>query len=127
MEIISTSPFIMLDACINSESTVNIKRTLGYLGIAQYTLIVGIPDDKDYARVVKAMHGNAAETILTKSQNPHYVFTPEQKRTLANDGIETVWTDSIIEAIGIAKSKELPIVILGTTSVVSEVKSFFDR
>ena len=127
MEIISTAPFIMLDACINSESTINIKRTLGYLEIAKYTLIVGIPDDKDYAKVVKAMYENADEIILTKSQNPHYVFTPEQKRTLANDGIETVWTDSISEAIGIAKSKELPIVILGTTSVVSEVKSFFDR
>ena len=65
--------------------------------------------------------------ILTKSQNPHYIFTKEQKHTLANDGIESTWTNSIEEAIGIAKSKELPIVILGTTSVVSEVKSFFDK
>ena len=127
MEIISSTPFIMLDACINSESTGNIKKTLDYLDIAKYTLIVGIPDDKDYAKVVKAMHGNAADVILTKSQNPHYIFTKEQKHMLANDGIESTWTNSIEEAIGIAKSKELPIVILGTTSVMSEVKSFFDR
>ena len=127
MEIISSTPFIMLDACINSESTGNIKKTLDYLDIAKYTLIVGIPDDKDYAKVVKAMHGNAADVILTKSQNPHYIFTKEQKHTLANDGIESTWTNSISEAINIAKSKELPIVILGTTSVVSEVKSFFDK
>lgn len=127
MEILSTAPFIMLDACINSESTGNIKKILDYLDIARYTLIVGIPDDKDYAKVVKAMYENAAEIILTKSQNPHYVFTESQKYTLANDGIETIWTCSIPEAIDIALKKGLPTVILGTTSVVSEVKVFFEK
>ena len=127
MEIISTTPFIMLDACINSESTGNIKKILDYLDIAQYTLIVGIPDDKDYAKVVKAMYENATEIILTKSQNPHYVFTESQKYTLANDGIETIWTCSIPEAIDIVLKKGLPTVILGTTSVVSEVKVFFEK
>lgn len=125
MEIVSSNPFIMLDACINSESTDNVKNTLEFLNIQKYTVIVGIPDDKDFARVVESMQENAVCIILTKSQNPHYIFTENQKRLLATKGIDTIWTNSISEAISMAKIKGFPIVILGTTSVVSEVKMLF--
>lgn len=127
MEIISTNPFIMLDACINAECTNNVKETLNYLKIYKYIVIVGIPNDKDYVNVVKSMQNNAEEIILTKSQNPHYVFTKEQQQVLANYGIKTTWSSSVSEAIGIAKNKHIPIVILGTTSVVSDVKSYFEE
>lgn len=126
MEIISSNPFVMLDACINSESTDSVKKTLDFLNIQEYTIIVGIPDDKDFAKVVKSMQKNAACTILTKSQNPHYIFSENQRHLLANNGINTIWTNSVSEAIAIAKNKCLPIVILGTTSIVSEVKAYFD-
>ncbi len=125
MEIVSSNPFIMLDACINSESTDNIKNTLEFLNMRKYTVIAGIPDDKDFAGVVESMQENAVCTILTKSQNPHYVFTENQKRLLAAEGIDTIWTNSIPEAVSMAKLKGLPIVILGATSVVSEVKRLF--
>jgi dihydrofolate synthase/folylpolyglutamate synthase len=124
MEILSTQPFVMLDACINSASTVNVKSVLEFLGINKYTLVVGIPDDKDYAGVVASMQGNAAYTILTKSQNAHYVFTEKQKARLATLGIDAILTDSVAGAIHEAKMKGLPIIILGTTSVVSEVKIY---
>ena len=41
---------------------------------------------------------------------------------MENEGIKTVWTESIEDALGIAKQTGESIVILGTTSVVSEVK-----
>ncbi len=124
MELISQKPFILLDACINGESCVNVKNVLSHLKISEITLIVGIPDDKDYMGVVKNMREAAKRIILTKSQNPHYRFTDEQKRNLKEQGIETEWTNSIEEAFQKAFLFEEPIVILGTTSVVAEVKQY---
>jgi dihydrofolate synthase/folylpolyglutamate synthase len=127
MEVLSDKPFMMLDACINSECTKNVKSTLEFLGIDEYTVIVGIPDDKDYAGVVKSMSEHAASIILTKSQNKHYVFTEKQQQSLASEGIDTVWTNSVQEAMEKAEKNNHPMVILGTTSVVSEVKIWMNH
>ncbi len=122
MEVISKEPLIILDACINPASCKNIKDTLKYLKINKITCVIGIPDDKDFAGVVREMKEISDNLILTKSQNPHYVFTQKQCEQMAEEGIKTVWTNSVDEAIKKAKEKSLPIVILGTTSVISEVK-----
>ncbi len=124
MEIISKNPFIMLDACINSASCINVKNVLKKLKIENPTVIIGIPNDKDYAGVIKAMSEVSNNIILTNSQNPHYVFTNEQCKNMDAKGIKTIWTDSVDKAIDKAREKELPIIILGTTSVVSKVKEY---
>lgn len=59
--------------------------------------------------------------ILTKSQNPHYVFSKIQTETLMKEGIKTELYSTIEEAINRAKNLNSPILILGTTSVVAEV------
>lgn len=123
MEVISTNPFMMLDACINSASCVNVKDVMRHLDIKKATVIIGIPNDKDYVGVVREMNPVAENIILTKSQNPHYIFTDEQCERLAKEGIATVWIDSVEKAISTAKKMGQDIVILGTTSVVSEVKN----
>lgn len=122
MEVLSGSPFIMLDACINKASCGNVKEVMNHLGIDMATVIIGIPDDKDYQGVVKEMSSVAETIILTKSQNPHYIFTSEQCEKMESEGIHTVWTESIEDALRKAKQTGISIVILGTTSVVSEVK-----
>lgn len=146
MEILQNDPFVMLDACINSASCGNVKKVLRHLGIRKCTVIVGIPDDKDYTGVVRSMSEVADRIILTRSQNPHYLFTQKQQETLAREGIVTEWTDSLEQAFTIiSTSLQIPcnndndavihsydqgyqqqsIVILGTTSVISEVEEFF--
>lgn len=122
MEIISHTPFIMLDACINRNSTENVKKVLSHLQIEKCVSIVGIPDDKDYEGVVSSIQGFSKITILTKSQNPHYRFTDIQIKNLSTKGIKTIQSKSVEDAIEIAKTYSLPIVILGTTSVIAEVK-----
>lgn len=122
MEVISTEPFIMLDACINSASCVNVKDVMKHLNIDKATVIIGIPNDKDYAGVIREMNSVAENIILTKSQNLHYIFTDEQSERMSKEGIATVWADSIPEALIKAKATGKNIVILGTTSVISEVK-----
>lgn len=125
MEILSSDPFVLLDACIHSASCENVKDVLRHLGIQNCTVIVGIPEDKDYAGVVRSMKDVAARIILTRSGNPHYHFSPKQQESLAEEGIGTIWTDSVQQALTLADSCPDPIVILGTTSVISEVERIF--
>lgn len=125
MEILSTEPFVMLDACINGASTEAVKRTLGFLEVEKFAVVVGIPDDKDYADVVRSMSERASRVILTKSQNPHYLFTHRQREVLLEDGIDAVLTSSVEEAISLALAEAGAAVVLGTTSVVSEVECYF--
>ena len=124
MEIINNNPFILLDACINSTACKNIIKVLDYLNIDKVTLIVGIPDDKDYMGVVKTMKPKSSSIILTKSENLHYIFTQAQQNNLQKENVETIWTNSVPEALDFAIEKKKPIVILGTTSVISEVKKY---
>lgn len=124
MEILSSKPFIILDACINSASCKNVKDVMKQLNIYKATVIIGIPNDKDYVGVVREMSTVANKVILTKSKNAHYVFTSEQVEVLGREGILTIWTNSVEEAIREAISYEDDVVILGTTSVVSEVKQY---
>lgn len=125
MEVLSSDPFLLLDACINAASCDSVKDVLSHLGIPRATVVVGIPDDKDYAGVIRSMAEVAADIILTRSQNPHYRFTKAQCEAMERMGIPTLWTDSVAEAVAEAEKRPCPIVILGTTSVVSEVKQLF--
>ena len=125
MEVLSSDPFILLDACINVASCKNVRDVLSHLDINQITAIVGIPDDKDYAGVIQGLADVSAKIILTKSHNTHYRFTQIQCKTMKEVGINTIWIDSVSEAIFMAKKEPYPIVIVGTTSVISEVKQLF--
>lgn len=124
MEVISTRPFIVLDACIHAASCTNVKSVMKHLGIQKATIIIGIPMDKNYVDVAMEMQPVASHIILTKSQNPHYQFSTEQCERLSRKGIQTTWTDSVTQAINHAKDMGEHIVILGTTSVVAEVKAW---
>jgi len=127
MEVLHSDPLILLDACINSASCENVKKVLGHLGIRNCTVIVGIPEDKDYAGVIRSMKDMAGRILLTRSGNPHYHFSRKQQETLSEEGIDTEWTDSVEQALTLAGSFPDPIVILGTTSVVSEVEQIFQQ
>lgn len=125
MELLSSDPFVLLDACIHSASCENVKDVLRHLGIQNCTVIVGIPEDKDYVGVVRSMKDVAARIILTRSGNPHYHFSQKQQEFLAQEEIPSEWTDSVEQALTLAGSCPDPIVILGTTSVISEVERIF--
>lgn len=122
MEVLNQDPFILLDACINRESCENVKKVINHLNLGKGTIIIGIPDDKDYLGVAMAMSEVSNRTILTKSQNPHYKFSEEQKAVVEKQGYKADWVPNLYKALKIAIDRNEPIVILGTTSVVAEVK-----
>jgi dihydrofolate synthase/folylpolyglutamate synthase len=95
---------------------------MNHLNLGKGTIIIGIPDDKDYLGVAMAMSEVSNRTILTKSQNPHYKFSEEQKAVVEKQGYKADWVPNLYKALKIAIDRNEPIVILGTTSVVAEVK-----
>ena len=129
MEVKWQHPFVLLDATINRESAKTVKAVLDHLKMHRVTLVLGIPMDKDYVGVAQEMRPFTTSLILTKSQNPHYVFSRDQVKTLAEEGIQAQWCEDTKTAIGQAKQmaaeEGTPIVLLGTTSFVAEYTEFF--
>lgn len=126
LEIIKEEPFILLDACINRESCKKVQEVLQALNIDKVATIIAIPKDKDYIGVTEHMTDVSSAIILTKTGNPHYVFGPEQVTTLEGLGVKCMWSESVKNAILLAKKQDLPICILGTTSLITEVKALVE-
>ena len=127
LELISGEPFILLDCCINRVSTKAVKAVLAERKIEKPVSIIAIPEDKDYRGVVQEMYPFSESVILTRTNNPHYHFSEKQCERLAEEGIATEWVENFTEAMKKAEEKGLPIVILGTTSLLPEVKNWQKR
>ena len=124
LELISGEPFILLDCCINRVSTKAVKAVLAERKIEKPVSIIAIPEDKDYRGVVQEMYPLSESVILTRTNNPHYHFSEKQCERMAEEGIATEWAENFTEAMKKAEEKRLPIVILGTTSLLPEVKTW---
>ena len=127
LELISGDPFILLDCCINRVSTKAVKAVLAERKIEKPVSIIAIPEDKDYRGVVQEMYPLSESVILTRTNNPHYHFSEKQCERMAEEGIATEWAEDFTEAMKKAEEKGLPIVILGTTSLLPEVKNWQKR
>ena len=127
LELISGKPFILLDCCINRISTKAVKAVLAERKIEKPVSIIAIPEDKDYRGVVQEMYPLSESVILTRTNNPHYHFSEKQCERMAEEGIATEWAENFTEAMKKAEEKGLPIVILGTTSLLPEVKTWQKR
>ena len=127
LELISGEPFILLDCCINRVSTKAVKAVLAERKIEKPVSIIAIPEDKDYRGVVQEMSPLSESVILTRTNNPHYHFSEKQCERMADEGIPTEWAEDFTEAMKKAEEKGLPIVILGTTSLLPEVKNWQKR
>ena len=127
LELISGEPFILLDCCINRVSTKAVKAVLAERKIEKPVSIIAIPEDKDYRGVVQEMYPFSESVILTRTNNPHYHFSEKQCERMAEEGIATEWAENFTEAMKKAEEKGLPIVILGTTSLLPEVKNWQKR
>lgn len=127
MEIIAQKPLTILDACINRESAKQVVSVLSEMNVSKVVAIVGIPDDKDYIGVVETIAPIAPVIFLTKSINKHYIFTKKQQDVLRKQGYCVDWIDEMPQAVIKAGRENLPIVILGTTSLISDVKRLYSN
>ena len=124
MEILHRGPLTILDACINRSSCGQVLDVMDSLGIGKADIIIGIPDDKDFAGVAETMSPRAERLILTRSSNPHYVFTDAQAAALEEKGIECIPSPDLESALA-RIGGDGPVVILGTTSLISDAERLF--
>lgn len=124
MQVLSSDPPVILDACINRVSAEEVVGVLDAAGIAEAVFVVGIPDDKDYLGVVAAVAPRSVCTILTYSSNPHYVFTAGQAEACRVSGSDVCGPMPYGEALSEALSYGVQVVVLGTTSLVSDAVGY---
>ena len=127
MEILDNNPLTILDACINKESASLVLDVLKEMKISKMTAIVGIPDDKDFLGVVKTISPFSSKVILTKSSNKHYIFTKKQTQILEENGYPNICFEELPDALACAKKEKLPILILGTTSLIADVEKRYHQ
>lgn len=124
LEVLSTAPFILLDACINRASCEYVLQAVSMLQLKNINVVIGIPDDKDYVGVASALQPIASAICLAKSTNLHYRFTDIQQETLLKAGIQVGSMQSVDQLMETAFARNTPTIILGTTAIVSEVKKW---
>lgn len=127
MEILDSNPLTILDACINEESAGLVRDVLKGMKISKVTAIVGIPDDKDFMGVVKTIAPFSSTVILTKSSNKHYIFTKKQTKILEENGYPNICFQELPDALACAKKEKMPILILGTTSLIADVEKLYHQ
>ena len=123
LEVVSDDPLVILDACVNRASCAEVLEVLRQLGVEEVTKVLGIPADKDFIGVAEAISAVRGRLILTTSSNPHYHFDEAQEVCLRERGIDAAWEPSCQNALETARSYGLPVVVLGTTSLISDVCS----
>ena len=131
-EVVYNNPTVILDACINEKSCNEIIPLIKQVTTSQPNVVIAIPDDKDYRGVARAISAISNKIVMTRTDNPHYIFSPSQVEELKKEGIAATWSDSLTDAIRDSYGKNRVIIILGTTSVVSQTKKMqkdlvFDR
>ena len=91
------------------------------LGVERAVVVLGIPSDKDYLGVALGMCGVAAEVVLVRARTAHYRFDARQADVVRAAGVGATFCDNLAEALAHARSCGLPVVILGTTALITDV------
>ena len=126
LEVVSTSPFIMLDGAHNLIAARNLAQFLGNdLAAKKVTLIVGILDDKPYTAMLKALIPVCDRVILTSAKNDR-ALPVEKLFSVAKKLITDIqMIPDVGEAIRHAMNNSSPdnaICIAGSLYVVGEAK-----
>jgi dihydrofolate synthase / folylpolyglutamate synthase len=131
LEILNYRPLTILDGCINRECAKYVKEVVEGINIDPVVTIVGIPDDKDFAGVIKEFSEISHTIILTRTKNQYLKFTGNQFDTVKKIiGDKLMFSDGIEEAI--KKAYDIldgagMLCILGTQSLIKDTKEYFKQ
>jgi dihydrofolate synthase/folylpolyglutamate synthase len=131
LEIISTSPLILLDGAHNFIAARNLSKYLiEHLSNRNITLVIGILDDKPYASMLKCLVPFCHKVILTRPKidralSPERLF-PIAKELISDIDIVPDVAKAVKLAIETTPEKDA-ICIAGSLYVVGEAKETFER
>lgn len=135
LELVATEPPCLVDACVNRVSAREVLAALDGLlggldasvtssgGRGGVTLVMGIPDDKDYLGVARTLAPVTASLLLVDPSRAHYAFDLDsQRRRLEAQGICAEVAGSVAEGVGRAREGGLPVVVVGIAPVVGDAR-----
>ncbi len=131
LEVVSESPFILLDGAHNLVAARNLAKFLSSdLSDRKITLIVGILDDKPYAEMLGCLLPACSKVVLTCPRTDRSL-PPETLHDVAKDIIQDIKIiPDVAEAVkyGIeTASSEDALCIAGSLYVVGEAKEYFEK
>jgi dihydrofolate synthase/folylpolyglutamate synthase len=131
LEIVSSSPLILLDGAHNFIAARHLARYLSEnLSDRNITLLIGILDDKPYKAILKDLLPLCRKVILTRPKIDR-ALAPEKLYPIAQKMISDIHVipdvdKAIIHAIENASPKDV-ICIAGSLYVVGEAKELFEK
>ncbi|MEI7884292.1 MAG: Mur ligase family protein [Clostridia bacterium] len=132
LEIIQRKPLTILDACIHKDCIIYVKEIVSLYAPEKVYVVIGIPEDKDFVGVIEAFNGFAEKLYVTYAINDYLKFSEEQftKARTVFQG-ETVFISQIelclTEAKHAAESNGAMLIIIGTQSLLKDVKLFYKQ
>jgi len=131
LEIVSTSPFILLDGAHNLVAARNLARFISEnLTDRNITLVAGILDDKPYAAMLRCLLPLCSRAILTRARIDR-ALPPEKLHAVANEILADIQIcPDVCRAAKRAIETASPhdaICIAGSLYVVGEAKEAFDK
>ncbi|OQX03134.1 MAG: FolC bifunctional protein [Desulfobacteraceae bacterium IS3] len=128
LEVVSTSPYVILDGAHNSDAAKHLADFLSKSG-KNITLVVGILDDKPYEAMMAHLLPVCKKVIITQPDidraMPPKKLYDIAKAKVKHVTVEPKVADAVQKAMAEAKPDEV-ICIAGSLYVVGEAKAFFE-
>lgn len=124
MEVLSENPFIFMDCAINRQSAKEVAAYLSERKIFGGNLILCLPDDKDFIGVTRELAPCVNKIFLSKVHHPHYPMEVDQRKKLAETGIDTIFENDFKMAVARALEHRRPVVIVCANTFVHIIKDF---
>lgn len=130
-EIVSRSPFIVLDGAHTPESIRTILSTFLQLSASPRVLLFGCAYDKRYDEMAELLAPVFEDIIITrpgsfKQSAPEIVFESFQKRK-ANSVIIEDTAEAILEAVRRTRAKDASLLVTGSFYLCAEYKKLFSK
>ncbi len=124
-EIISNSPFVLLDGGHNPAGAESLKNLLNELNINSATAIIGMMADKDVESVIKTVSPHFENAVsVTVEGNPRAIGETELKNICAKYIKNTYSAPDYDSAIKLASkvSKGAPVICLGSLYLAGDIR-----
>lgn len=129
LEVVSERPLVVLDGAHNPASVKRLADSIGPVFSGRYdrlVLVLGVLADKDFIAMYDMLAPFADEVIFTKAEYERAVPPGELMRLAGGHGPKAVMTESVAQALELAKADAGPgdmVLVTGSLYVIGEAKA----
>lgn len=130
LELIDRAPFTLLDGCISKACMQGVLDIFKQSKASPSVGVVGIPKEKDYLGVLRALSSVCDHVIMTHADNDYLKFSPDQFTQGKLVRADLVYLPQVPLACQRAQAlatKEGKILYVGTQSMIKDVKTHYGQ